>query len=127
MVERVLFARVGWMLWYRGVQPDDPKPIGGGAYNEYEIGGEQFNFPPMTATSGIFSLSCSRRRDGRQTLRPSILRKLNPAVLRTNWDMFSSSSSLETRMKAVSLSWVGIEMQLSIGIGKSQTYRQGIR
>jgi hypothetical protein len=43
-MERVLFARVGWMLWYRGVQTDDPKPIGGGAYNETELGNERFNF-----------------------------------------------------------------------------------
>jgi len=34
MTKRVLFARVGWMRWYRGVQPDDLKPIGGGAYND---------------------------------------------------------------------------------------------
>ncbi len=44
MTERVLFARVGWMLWYRGVQADDPKPIGGGAYNKDAVGHEVFNF-----------------------------------------------------------------------------------
>ena len=44
MTERVLFARVGWMVWYKGVQPDDPRPIGGGAYNETGIGGESYNF-----------------------------------------------------------------------------------
>lgn len=44
MTQRVLFARVGWMLWYRGVQADDPKPIGGGAYNKDAVGHEAFNF-----------------------------------------------------------------------------------
>lgn len=46
MTERILFARVGWMRWYRGVQADDPKPIGGGDYNQDELGHERFNFLP---------------------------------------------------------------------------------
>jgi len=46
MAERVLFARVGWMRWYHGVQLDDPKPIGGGAYNDTALGHEAFNFLP---------------------------------------------------------------------------------
>lgn len=40
----VLFARIGWMKWYRGPQPGDEKPIGGGSYNENELGGEAYNF-----------------------------------------------------------------------------------
>jgi hypothetical protein len=44
MAERVLFARVGWMTWYKGVRSDDPKPLGGGAYNEEQLGYERFNF-----------------------------------------------------------------------------------
>jgi hypothetical protein len=47
MTKRVLFARVGWMRWYKGVQEDDSRPIGGGAYNETEIGHEAFNFLPV--------------------------------------------------------------------------------
>lgn len=41
---RVLFARVGWMNFYRGIVPGDPELIGGGAYNETEIGSEVLNF-----------------------------------------------------------------------------------
>lgn len=43
----VLFARVGWMRWYKGPQPDDEKPIGGGKYNESNLGHEAFNFLPV--------------------------------------------------------------------------------
>ena len=35
------------MRWYKGVQADDPRTIGGGAYNETELGHEVFNFLPM--------------------------------------------------------------------------------
>jgi hypothetical protein len=43
----VIFARIGWMKWYRGPQPDDEKPIGGGGYNKRDIGSEVFNFLPL--------------------------------------------------------------------------------
>jgi tRNA-binding EMAP/Myf-like protein len=46
-MRRVLFARVGWMKWYRGPQPDDPKPVGGGGYTARELGNEAFNFLPL--------------------------------------------------------------------------------
>jgi hypothetical protein len=45
--KRVLFARVGWMRGYRGPQPDDEKPIGGGKYNKAGLGHEAFNFKPI--------------------------------------------------------------------------------
>lgn len=45
-MDRALFARVGWMKWYRGPQPDDERPIGGGSYNDREVGIESFNFLP---------------------------------------------------------------------------------
>lgn len=41
---RVLFARVGWMTFYSGPQPDDERPRGGGAYTRKRIGHELFNF-----------------------------------------------------------------------------------
>lgn len=44
----VVFARIGWMKWYRGPQADDEKPIGGGSYNEKEIGIEAYNFLPLS-------------------------------------------------------------------------------
>lgn len=47
MSQRVLLARVGWMRWYRGPQPDDEKPIGGGEYNKTDVGNEAFNFLPI--------------------------------------------------------------------------------
>ena len=40
----VLFAKVGWMKFYDGPRPDDPKPIGGGANNRTNFGHEGFNF-----------------------------------------------------------------------------------
>jgi hypothetical protein len=47
MKDRVLFARVGWMRWYRGPQPGDEKPIGGGKYTKHKLGHEAFNFLPI--------------------------------------------------------------------------------
>jgi hypothetical protein len=41
---RVLFARVGWMRFYNGPVPGDERPVGGGRYNETEIGHEVYNF-----------------------------------------------------------------------------------
>lgn len=38
----ILFARIGYMQYYQGV--DSERPIGGGYYNENEIGHEAFNF-----------------------------------------------------------------------------------
>ena len=43
----IVFARIGWMKWYRGPQPDDEKPIGGGSYNIRSLGHEAFNFLPL--------------------------------------------------------------------------------
>jgi len=43
----VLFARVGWMRWYKGPRPDDEKPVGGGKYNKTSVGVEAFNFLPL--------------------------------------------------------------------------------
>lgn len=46
MIERILFARIGWMKFYRGQQSDDDRPIGGGAWNEEHVGHELENFLP---------------------------------------------------------------------------------
>lgn len=54
----LLFARVGWMKWYRGPQPGDEKPIGGGSYNKREIGHEAYNFLPL----GGYTLGCFQPR-----------------------------------------------------------------
>lgn len=43
----VLFARIGWMRWYKGPQAGDEKPIGGGKYNKDSLGHEAFNFLPL--------------------------------------------------------------------------------
>jgi hypothetical protein len=47
MARRVLFARVGWMKWYKGPKPDDEKPIGGGSFTKEHLGYEAFNFLPL--------------------------------------------------------------------------------
>jgi len=45
MKTKILFARVGWMTNYSGPQPDDPRPVDGGAYNDQRrSGSELFNF-----------------------------------------------------------------------------------
>lgn len=41
---RVLFARVGYMKYYKGPRPDDQGPIGGGSYTKENVGGEVYNF-----------------------------------------------------------------------------------
>jgi Domain of unknown function (DUF3883) len=43
-MNKVLFARIGYMKKYAGPQPGDLKPIGGGSYNETKVGHEAFNF-----------------------------------------------------------------------------------
>jgi hypothetical protein len=43
-VNRVVFARVGWMTYYAGPQPGDERPQGGGAYTKSLVGHEAFNF-----------------------------------------------------------------------------------
>jgi hypothetical protein len=43
-VKRVLFARIGWMTYYRGPQAGDERPKGGGAYTRTKLGNEAFNF-----------------------------------------------------------------------------------
>ena len=40
----MLFAKVGWMKFYDGPRPDDPKPFGGGRNNRTNFGHEGFNF-----------------------------------------------------------------------------------
>jgi Domain of unknown function (DUF3883) len=46
-MDALVFARIGWMKWYRGPQADDQKPIGGGSYTKDELGHEAFNFLPI--------------------------------------------------------------------------------
>src|SRR5688572_17354094 len=42
--QRVVFARVGWMRAYAGSVPGDERPVGGGSYNQEQIGSEFLNF-----------------------------------------------------------------------------------
>jgi len=44
MLERAIFCRIGWMKYYDGKKPDDPRPIGGGSWNKRYPGSERFNF-----------------------------------------------------------------------------------
>jgi hypothetical protein len=41
---RILFARVGQMVFYAGPQTGDEKPTGGGEHNREKLGHESFNF-----------------------------------------------------------------------------------
>ncbi|MGR3318655.1 MAG: hypothetical protein ACUZ8O_09260 [Candidatus Anammoxibacter sp.] len=43
-MKKVIFARVGFMKFYKGPKPGDEKPIGGGSYNTEEIGHEAYNY-----------------------------------------------------------------------------------
>lgn len=43
-MERILFARVGYMTYYAGPQAGDERPVGGGAYNRDNVGLEIYNF-----------------------------------------------------------------------------------
>lgn len=47
MTDPILFARIGWMTYYRGPQAGDQRPKGGGKYNRTELGHEVFNFKPI--------------------------------------------------------------------------------
>jgi Domain of unknown function (DUF3883) len=49
---RVLFARVGWMHFYKGPVPGDERPVGGGRYNKTKIGHEAYNF--QETRSGLY-------------------------------------------------------------------------
>lgn len=42
MGQRVFFARIGWMTFYRGAKEE--RPLGGGSYTKENIGSELFNF-----------------------------------------------------------------------------------
>ncbi|HEY5046434.1 MAG TPA: DUF3883 domain-containing protein [Rhizomicrobium sp.] len=42
--EKILFARAGWMKFYAGPVPGDDKPIGGGSFNQENVGSEAWNF-----------------------------------------------------------------------------------
>lgn len=44
MTTPIVFARIGWMEWYRGPQEGDERPRGGGKWNEENVGSEVFNF-----------------------------------------------------------------------------------
>ena len=71
-IERVLFARVGWMKLYKGQQPDDEKPIGGGKFNQNSVGHEAFNFLPIKSrVLGYFQ----------PQLQPKERRKLHPSSI----------------------------------------------
>jgi hypothetical protein len=48
---RILFARVGWMRFYRGPTLGDERPVGGGKYTEKNIGLEAYNFRDEKGTA----------------------------------------------------------------------------
>jgi hypothetical protein len=81
MSDRILFARVGWMKWYRGPQADDEKPIGGGSYNKTGVGGENLNFVPINGkVCGYFQPQLQPKR--RRKAHPSFvnLERIDPTA-----------------------------------------------
>ena len=43
----VVVVRIGWMTWYRGVASGEAGPVGGGSFNDSDIGSEVENFAPI--------------------------------------------------------------------------------
>jgi hypothetical protein len=71
-MELLLFARVGWMRWYRGPQAGDVKPVGGGKYNKDSLGHEAYNFLPLNGkVLGYFQ----------PQLQPPVRRNENPSSI----------------------------------------------
>lgn len=74
---RVLFVRVGRMVWYAGPREGDERPEGGGEYNVDHLGHEAFNFYQGFGETfyGIFGI-----------VRPNVtnprinLRRIDPAI-----------------------------------------------
>lgn len=68
-MNRVIFARIGWMKRYRGPQADDEKPIGGGSYNRDKLGHEAFNFLPCSGEMfGYFQPRISKGHESKIAL-----------------------------------------------------------
>lgn len=44
----IVFVRIGWMRLYCGPVPGDERPVGGGLWNLTNVGGETFNFRPIS-------------------------------------------------------------------------------
>ncbi len=72
-MDRILFARIGWMKYYSGSQAGDEKPIGGGSYNVEDVGGEINNFREKDGkVYGGFSLAHRSQRLKLEKIDPAI-------------------------------------------------------
>jgi hypothetical protein len=77
---RVVVLRSGWMSHYAGERPGDEAPVGGGAYNQDNLGHERFNFKevggrvygyfqsPNASTGGLNLARISPEADGEDRL-----------------------------------------------------------
>lgn len=65
----VLFARIGWMRWYKGPQTGDEKPVGGGKYNK-DLWGTRHTtfFLSAEKCSATFNRDFSLRNSGTRIL-----------------------------------------------------------
>jgi hypothetical protein len=79
MTDRILLARIGWMKYYSGSRSDDPKPIGGGGWNDEESGSELCNFRNVHGTLYGFVAPPGRRH---QKVRSISLERIDPAATR---------------------------------------------
>ena len=82
----VIFVRIGWMENYQGSRTQE-RPIGGGKYNEQEIGVEKDNFLPdaygclhgyFAVGKGSHSINLFRANGRRETKK---LKELSPALV----------------------------------------------
>src|SRR6266568_8428487 len=78
-MQPMLFARVGWMRWYKGSLPDDEKPVGGGKYTKTNLGFELYNFLPIGGRLLGYFQPQLQPPDRRDTHPPSVrLEKVQP-------------------------------------------------
>ena len=70
---KVLFARVGYMTYYKGSQSGDEKPIGGGKYNKLNTGHEIYNFKDVKGDLYGYFQPYLRNNPGQRAIVSNIL------------------------------------------------------
>jgi hypothetical protein len=74
--QKVLFARIGWMKYYRGLTSDDSRLVGGGSYNKTNVGSELYNFK-QTGKNFYGYVQPAGSSENRSTLR---LDRIDPSI-----------------------------------------------
>lgn len=120
MKQRILFARVGWMPLYRGKDPGDLEPVGGGAYTASNRGHECFNFLPVDGRVLGYFQPQLQPRDAPRIHPLSVLKGLSRSVREIRFQMSWSSLSLVILPKEGNMSSGGIRMRRCIDLCRSQ-------